>query len=103
MRMICICNRIMDNGFTRAYAVCEGDPMNANAHEAHKTTLAGCDLCQVEHCADCDVVHVHIGHASVRLTLSGFFSLCATLLEAARRVERQADVPLSSIRTTGLQ
>jgi hypothetical protein len=76
--------------------------MHSDAHTAHKTTLASCDLCQVEHCGDCDVVHVHVGHASVRLTLSGYFALCATLVEAARRLERQADLLRSPMRT-GLQ
>jgi len=76
--------------------------MNTDAHSVHKTTLASCDLCQVEHCADCDVVHVHVGHASLRLTLSGFYALCATLLEAARRVERQPGVSHPPVRT-GLQ
>jgi hypothetical protein len=75
--------------------------MHLDTH-THKTTLASCELCQVEHCVDCDVVHIHVGHASVRLTLSGYFALCATLLEAARRLERQADVPSPPVRT-GLQ
>ncbi|HKQ31203.1 MAG TPA: hypothetical protein VJS66_07965, partial [Burkholderiales bacterium] len=64
--------------------------MNKDPHAVHKTTLAGGDLCQLEHCADGDVVHAHVGHASLRLTPSGFFALRATLLEAPRRMERQS-------------
>lgn len=51
--------------------------------------LARCHVCEVEHCPECDVVHVNVGHASLRLTRSGFYSLCATLLEAARAAEKQ--------------
>jgi hypothetical protein len=64
--------------------------MDSDEH-GQRTTLARCSMCQVEHCADCDVVHVHVGHASVRLTMSGFLAMCATLLEAARTAAQQAD------------
>jgi hypothetical protein len=68
---------------------------------ANKMPLAECDICQVEHCTDCDVVHVHVRHTSLRLTLSGYFAMCATLLDAARRI-KHADIPVSRVHT-GLQ
>ena len=72
--------------------------MDSDEH-GQRTTLARCSMCQVEHCADCDVVHVHVGHASVRLTMSGFLAMCATLLEAARTAGLQADAPHELRRT----
>jgi hypothetical protein len=50
--------------------------------------LAQCQTCKVEHCSDCDTVHLHIGHASLRLTMATFLSVCATLLEAAHTATR---------------
>lgn len=61
--------------------------------------LARCDVCQVERCADCKTVHVHIGHTSLRLTMAAFLSLCATLLEAAQIATHGAVVPASPQRT----
>ena len=57
--------------------------------------LARCAVCQVEHCADCDTVHLHVGHASVRLTMAAFLSLCATLFEAAQTATQGVVVPAS--------
>ena len=57
--------------------------MNTDHATEDRRILARCAVCQVEHCADCETVYVHIGHASLRLTMAAFLSLCATLLEAA--------------------
>ncbi len=59
--------------------------MNTDHVTEDRRILARCAVCQVEHCADCKTVHVHIGHTSLRLTMAAFLSLCATLLEAAHR------------------
>ena len=62
--------------------------------------LARCDVCQVERCADCKTVHVHIGHASLRLSMAAFLSLCATLLEAAQTATHGAVIPATPRRVT---
>lgn len=58
--------------------------MNLDHEAEHREILARCAVCQVERCADCDTVHLRVGHASPRLTMAAFLSLCATLIEAAR-------------------
>jgi hypothetical protein len=64
--------------------------MNDSCDAAATRLLAKCKACKIEHCSDCDTVHLHIGHASLRLTLATFLSLSATLLEAARVATRGA-------------
>ncbi|HYA38579.1 MAG TPA: hypothetical protein VEI74_09970 [Candidatus Methylomirabilis sp.] len=67
--------------------------MNPHHDTEDRQILARCAVCQVERCADCDTVHLHIGHASLRLTTAAFLSLCATLLEAAQTATQSAVVP----------
>ncbi len=67
--------------------------MNADNETGDRRILARCAVCQVERCADCDTVHLHVGHASLRLTMAAFLSLCATLLEAAQAATQGAVVP----------
>jgi hypothetical protein len=62
------------------------------AHHANKT-LAESGACTVEHCPECDVVHVHFGHASVRLRPAAFQAACHTLMLA---VERLAQIEAAS-------
>ncbi len=57
--------------------------MNTDHVTEDRRILARCAVCQVEHCADCKTVHVHIGHTSLCLTMAVFLLLCATLFEAA--------------------
>jgi len=57
-------------------------------HPAHEI-LAQSGACEVEHCPGCDLVHVHFGHASVRLTPAAFRIVCRTLLLAMRRLAPQ--------------
>lgn len=57
--------------------------MSDNCDAAATRLLAQCKTCKIEHCSDCDTVHLHIGHASLRLTLATFLGLSATVLEAA--------------------
>ncbi len=66
--------------------------MNADHETGDRKILARCAVCQVEQCIECDTVHLHIGHTSLRLTMSAFLSLCATLLEAARSATKGAMV-----------
>ena len=57
--------------------------MNTDHATEDRRILARCAVCQVEHRADCETVHAHIGHTSLRLTMAAFLPLCAALLEAA--------------------
>jgi hypothetical protein len=66
--------------------------MNAGHETADRKVLARCTVCQVERCGECDTVHLHIGHASLRLTTAAFLSLCATLFEAAQGATKGAVV-----------
>jgi hypothetical protein len=66
--------------------------MNAGKNLEDRQILARCAVCQVECCADCNTVHLHVGHASLRLTMAAFLSLCATLHEAARSATKGAMV-----------
>ncbi|MEK7816598.1 MAG: hypothetical protein AAB294_07245 [Pseudomonadota bacterium] len=60
-------------------------------HEIHPARLlAGCSVCIIEHCADCDVVHVHVGAASMRFRPAAFVQLCETLLSALGQVTPDA-------------
>ena len=62
-------------------------------HETEDRRIpARCAARQVERSAVCDNVHLHIGHASLRLTMAAFLSLCATLLEAAQTATQGAVV-----------
>lgn len=67
--------------------------MNLDHNAEGRQILARCAVCQVERCADCDTVHLHVGHASLRLTRAAFLSLCATLLEAAQTATQGAVLP----------
>ncbi len=67
--------------------------MNADDDTGDRQILARCTVCQVERCADCDTVHLHVGHASLRLTMAAFLSVCATLLEAAQTATQGAVLP----------
>jgi hypothetical protein len=73
--------------------------MNVDNETGARQFLARCAVCQVERCADCDTVHLHIGHASLRLTMAAFLSLCATLLEAAQTATQNVIVPAAPRRT----
>jgi hypothetical protein len=64
--------------------------MSDNCDAAATRLLAQSKTCKIEHCGDCDTVHLHIGHASLRLTLATFLSLSATLLETAHMATRCA-------------
>lgn len=64
--------------------------MSDNCDAAATRLLAQCKTCKIEHCSDCDTVHLHIGRASLRLTLATFLSLSATLLEAVHAATRGA-------------
>jgi hypothetical protein len=66
--------------------------MNAEHETGDRKVLARCTVCQVERCTDCDTVHLHIGHTSLRLTTAAFLSLCATLFEAAQGATKGAVV-----------
>ncbi len=66
--------------------------MNADNDVADRKILARCAVCQVERCVECDTVHLHIGHMSLRLTMAAFLSLCATLHEAAQSATKGAVV-----------
>jgi hypothetical protein len=72
--------------------------MNADHDTGDRQILARCAVCQVDRCADCDTVHLHVGHASLRLTMAAFLSVCATLLEAAHTATAGA-VPAAAQRT----
>jgi len=67
--------------------------MNTDPDTGDRQILARCAVCLVERCADCDTVHLHVGHASLRLTMAAFLSPCATLFEAAQTATRGAAVP----------
>ncbi|MEX2164488.1 MAG: hypothetical protein WD823_09625 [Sulfuricaulis sp.] len=57
---------------------------------SHKNMiLAESAACTVEHCLECDVVHLHFGHASVRLRPAVFMAACQTLTLAMRRMTPQ--------------
>jgi hypothetical protein len=62
--------------------------MNADNDVADRQILARCAVCQVERCVECDTVHLHIGHTSLRLTMAAFLSLSTTLIEAAQEANR---------------
>jgi len=74
--------------------------MNPDRDTEDRQILARCAVCQVERCADCDTVHLHIGHASLRLTMAAFLSLCATLFEAGQTATQGAIVPAPPRRAT---
>lgn len=74
--------------------------MNTDRATEDRRILARCAVCQVERRADCQTVHLHVGHASLRLTMAAFLSLCATLLEAAQAATQGAMVPAAPRRAT---
>ena len=59
-----------------------------NSSHANKI-LAESGACTVEHCSECGVVHLHFGHASVRLKPAAFMAACQTLILAMRRLTPQ--------------
>ena len=62
-------------------------------HEIHPARLlAGCSVCTIEHCADCDVVHVHVGSATLRFKRAAFTLMCETLLSALSQVAPELTV-----------
>jgi len=44
--------------------------------------LAGYEVCSVERCADCGIIHLHFGATSIRLRDRAFMLLCQTLFSA---------------------
>jgi hypothetical protein len=67
--------------------------MNTDHATEDRRILARCAVCQVERCADCDTVYLHVGHTSLRLTMAAFLSVCATLFEAAQTATQGAVMP----------
>jgi hypothetical protein len=62
-------------------------------HETHPARLlAGCSVCTVEHCADCDVVHLHVGGTTLRFKRAAFTLMCETLLSALSQVAPELTV-----------
>ncbi len=62
-------------------------------HETHPARLlASCSICSVEHCADCDVVHVHIDSTTLRFKRAAFTLMCETLLSALSQVAPELTV-----------
>lgn len=54
--------------------------------------LAGCSVCTVEHCADGDVVHMHVGGTTLRFKPAAFTLMCETLLSALGQVSPEVTV-----------
>jgi hypothetical protein len=52
----------------------------------HPETVAACEVCAVERCTDCGIVHLHFGPTSVRLRATAFVVLCHTLLSALAQI-----------------
>ena len=51
-------------------------------HAACKTTILGkSQFCSVTRCAECNLVHLHVGPLSIRLRNDVFTDLCETLME----------------------
>lgn len=48
--------------------------------------LSECEVCTVESCADCGVIHLHIGTTSLRFRHDAYILLCQSLLLALARV-----------------
>lgn len=62
-------------------------------HETHPAQLlAGCSVCTVEHCADCDVVHLHVAGTTLRFKRAAFTLMCETLLSALSQVAPEVTV-----------
>lgn len=60
--------------------------------EDHNTALlAQSQVCAVERCRDCGMIHLHLGATSVRIPPSGFAALCETLLSALSGIPELAD------------
>jgi len=56
------------------------------SHDLHRhELLAASEVCTVERCDGCCIVHVHFGAATVRFTSEGFAALCGTLNAALAR------------------
>lgn len=61
-------------------------------HETHsRHVLAASEVCAVERCEDCGVVHVHFGAVSIRFTPEAYAVLCETLFSA--RSEAMREIP----------
>lgn len=54
--------------------------------------LAGCSVCTVEHCADCDVVHLHVAGTTLRFKRAAFTLMCETLFSALTQVAPEVTV-----------
>lgn len=62
-------------------------------HETHPARLlAGCSICTIEHCAGCDVVHMHVGGTTLRFKRAAFTLMCETLLSALSQVAPEVTV-----------
>ncbi len=48
--------------------------------------LARCEVCSVERCADCGIIHLHFGATSIRLHTRAFMLLCQALFMALAEV-----------------
>jgi hypothetical protein len=53
--------------------------------------LAESEIACVEHCAECQTVHVHLGNTSLRFRSTTFLELCETLYTAVRRLDPTLD------------
>ncbi|HJW81536.1 MAG TPA: hypothetical protein VJ396_04755 [Acidiferrobacterales bacterium] len=74
--------------------------MNNDQRATANPILAQCKVCRIERCGDCDTVYLHVGHTSLRLTMTAFLSLSATLLEAVHAVMRAEPAPSTARRVT---
>jgi len=64
-----------------------------NSHDHHRRDiLAASEVCTVERCDGCCVVHVHFGAATVRFTSEAFAALCGTLNSALARQNAKEQV-----------
>lgn len=56
------------------------------SHDLHRRELlAASEVCTVERCDGCCIVHVHFGAATVRFTSEAFAALCGSLNSALAR------------------
>lgn len=54
--------------------------------------LAGCCVCTVEQCADCDEVKLQVGETTLQLKRGAFMLMCETLLGAWARLAPEVTV-----------
>lgn len=63
------------------------------SHDLHRREiLAASEVCTVERCDGCCIVHVHFGAATVRFTSEAFAALCRTLNTALARQDAKERV-----------